>query len=150
MLNRDYKEILQYLNEEKAEFLIVGAYAMASHGFPRSTGDFDIWVNPTPANASRVYRALAAFGAPLQDVTPADFEEQGIIYQIGVEPCRIDIITMISGGISFSEAAKRAVKADFDGEPMAVLSIDDLITNKLATGRPKDVEDVRLLKKNHS
>lgn len=77
--------------------MVVGAYALATHGLPRSTADFDIWVNPTPENSAKVYRALAVFEAPLTDVTPIDFAEEGVIFQIGVVPCRIDIITKISG-----------------------------------------------------
>ena len=108
MLNHDYKEMLQCLATEGTEFLIVGAYALAAHGIPRSTADFDIWVNPTAENSVKVYRALATFGAPLADVTPRDFAEEGVIFQIGVVPCRIDIITKISGNISFSEARSHA------------------------------------------
>lgn len=150
MLNQDYKEMLQCLNEKEVEFLVVGAYALAVHGFPRSTADFDIWVNPTPENAVNIYRALAKFGAPLKDISPTDFVEKGIIFQIGVEPCRIDIITMISGGIDFAEAVLRAVRIDLGDVIMPILSIDDLIANKLATGRPKDLEDAQLLKKHYS
>lgn len=147
MLNQDYKEMLLRLNEEKAEFIIVGAYAMAAHGFPRSTADFDIWVNPTKENSLRVCRALARFGAPMQDISEDTFTEKGIIYQIGVAPCRIDIITEISGNISFPEASSQAVTIDFGSVAAPILSVNNLITNKLAIGRPKDLEDADLLKK---
>ncbi len=146
MLNQDYKEMLQCLAAENAEFLIVGAYALAAHGIPRSTADFDIWVNPTTENSLNVYRALAAFGAPLADVTPTDFAEEGVIFQIGVVPCRIDIITKISGNISFPDASSQANVIQFDQVPLPILSFEHLLTNKLATGRPKDLEDVKLLK----
>lgn len=150
MLNQDYKEMLQCLADEAVEFLIVGAYALAAHGIPRSTADFDIWVNPTSENSQRVYRALATFGAPLDSVTPADFAEEGVLFQIGVVPCRIDIITKISGDISFSTAMSQAETVDFDNVSMPILSLDNLLTNKEATGRPKDIEDVKLLKKHQS
>jgi hypothetical protein len=146
MLNRDYQDILQCLAEEHAEFIVVGAYALAAHGFPRSTADFDIWVNPTEANAIKVYRALTRFGAPLQDVSPTDFAEEGIMFQIGVAPCRIDIITKISGDIPFVDAVSHAEKIVFGDVTMPILSLDDLIKNKLATGRQKDQADVALLK----
>lgn len=146
MLNRDYKEMLQCLAAEGAEFLIVGAYALAAHGLPRSTADFDIWVNPTPENSLNVYRALARFGAPLAEVTPRDFAEKGVIFQIGVVPCRIDILTEISGNIAFSEARSHAEIIQLDDVQLPILSFDHLLTNKLATGRPKDIEDVKLLK----
>ncbi|MEZ4527527.1 MAG: nucleotidyltransferase [Desulfobacterales bacterium] len=148
MLNQDYKEMLQYLQEEGAEFLIVGAYAMAAHGFPRSTADFDIWVNPAKKNAMRVFRALAKFGAPMQGVSPADFEKPDTVFQIGVAPCRIDIITTISGNIDFDEAFSRAEHHTFKDICLPILSIDDLIHNKMAAGRSKDLEDVKFLKKN--
>ncbi len=145
MLNRDYKEMLYCFAAEEAEYLVVGAYALAAHGFPRGTADMDIWVNPTRENAMKVYRALARFGAPLDDVSPEDFAKEGIIFQIGVAPCRIDILTSISGGISFQEARSHADIIDLEDVQMPILSIDHLLTNKLATGRPKDQEDVRLL-----
>jgi len=147
MLNPDYKEMLQCLDAERAEFLVVGAYALAAHGLPRSTADFDIWVNPTPENSTKIYRALAVFGAPLSDVTPMDFAEEGVIFQIGVVPCRIDIITKISGDISFSEARSQAEVIQLDDGQMPILSLGHLLTNKLATGRTKDIEDVKLLKR---
>lgn len=150
MLNQDYKEMLQCLAAEEAEFLVVGAYALAAHGIPRSTADFDIWVNPTAENSLKVYRALAVFGAPLDDVTPTDFAEEGVIFQIGVVPCRIDIITKISGNITFTDAVSQADVVQFDDVQMPILSLDDLLTNKLAIGRPKDLEDVKLLKKHYS
>ncbi len=150
MINQDYKEMLQSLHEEQAEFLVVGAYALAAHGFPRGTADFDIWVNPTQENSERVYRALAKFGASLTNISPADFSEYGLIFQIGVVPCRIDIITKISGDISFSEALAHAERVDFCDVIMPILSIEDIIKNKSATGRPKDQEDVKMLKSRHS
>jgi hypothetical protein len=146
MLNRDYKEMLQCFTEEGVEYLVVGAYAMAAHGYPRSTGDMDLWIRPTPENAARVYRALAKFGAPLKDISPADFQVQEMTFQIGVAPCRIDVITSISGGIAFDQAAACAEKADLGELEVPVLSRGDLIKNKIATGRPKDMEDADLLR----
>jgi hypothetical protein len=97
MLNKDYREMLQCLLEENVRFLLVGAYAVAVHGFPRATKDIDFFVWATPENAANLVRALTKFGAPLHDISEADFSSEGIIFQIGNSPRRIDIITNISG-----------------------------------------------------
>ena len=99
MLNQDYKEMLEALKEHDVDFILVGAYALAAQGYPRSTLDIDIWVAPTEINSKKIYKALAEFGAPLNDINEATFKEKGVIFQIGVAPCRIDIITEISGEI---------------------------------------------------
>jgi hypothetical protein len=90
-LNRDFVEILSALCAAGAEFLIIGAHALAAHGVPRATGDLDIWVRPTAANAERVLTALRNFGAPLFDLTAADLARADTVFQIGIVPCRIDI-----------------------------------------------------------
>jgi hypothetical protein len=140
-LNRDFAEMLSALFAEKAEFIVVGAHAMAAHGFPRATGDLDVWVRPTKENADRVWRALAAFGAPLGDLRSSDLVAGDLIFQIGVVPCRIDVITQIDG-VEFASAWERRGIIDIGGTPVPVLSLQDLITNKRATGRPKDLADV--------
>jgi len=96
-MNRDFAEMLNALSAEGAEVLVVGAYAVAGHGLPRATGDIDLWVRPTPENAARVWRALERFGAPRSRLTPASFTEPDIVYQIGLPPNRIDILTTIDG-----------------------------------------------------
>lgn len=96
-MNPDFVEILSALSAARAEFLIVGAHALAAHGHPRATGDLDIWVNPTRANGQRVLQALATFGAPLGDLTLDDLTQPDTVFQIGVAPCRVDIMTGISG-----------------------------------------------------
>ncbi len=93
MLNEDYKDMLHALSVEKAKFILVGAYALAAHGYPRATMDIDIWVKPSPKNADAVLRALRRFGAPLHNLTREDLQKDGTIFQIGVAPRRIDIIT---------------------------------------------------------
>ena len=102
-LNRDYNDILSALSAEGAEFLIVGAYALAAHGIPRATGDIDIWVRPTPENAMRVMRALKRFGAALLDLTEDDLATADTVFQMGVAPSRIDMMTGISG-VTFEQA----------------------------------------------
>jgi len=144
MLNQDYKEMLSILLENKVDFLLVGAYAMAAHGFPRATADIDIFVRPSFDNAKKIFNALANFGAPLDGVTIDDFKKLGTIFQIGVIPRRIDIITDIDG-VSFEEAFKDRTIVDMEGLKVPVISKQILIVNKKATGRDKDLLDARRL-----
>ena len=146
MLNDDYKEMLQLLLEERVKFLVVGAYALGVHGYPRATGDIDIWVEPVLENARKVMRVLNRFGAPLFDVTEQDFAKKGTIFQIGVVPRRIDIITAIDG-VEFPAAYARKEITVVEELEIPVLSLQDLITNKECTGREKDALDVTMLKK---
>ena len=144
MLNEDYKEMLQCLVDEKVKFLLVGAYALAAHGYPRATMDIDLWVWPSPQNAAAVLRALGRFGAPLHGITAADLEKDDTIYQIGVAPRRIDIITSASG-LRFEETFARATEIEIEGIQVHVPTVDDLIRNKRASGRTKDRADVEAL-----
>ena len=144
MLNEDYKDMLHALVDEKVSFLLVGAYALAAHGYPRATMDIDIWVMPAPDNADSVMRAIQRFGAPLHDLTKADLEKGGTVFQIGVAPRRIDIITSASG-LRFEEAYSRSSVVVIEGFEVRVLSVDDLIRNKRAAGRTKDLADAEAL-----
>lgn len=144
MLNEDYRDILQALSAEQAKFLLVGAYALAAHGYPRATLDIDIWVMPSPENAAAVLRALQRFGAPLQLVTREDFMRDDTVFQLGVAPRRIDLITGASG-LKFEDADARAVTVEIEGLQIRVLSLADLIVNKRASGRTKDLADVEAL-----
>ena len=144
MLNSDYKDILSILSEKKVKFLLIGAYAMAAHGYPRSTMDIDLWIMPDPENALLVMHALLAFGAPVEDLSPEDFEKEDLIFQIGIAPRRIDILTSIDG-LKFEEAFARSEIISIEDIPIHVLSIPDLIINKRATGRIKDLADVESL-----
>ena len=146
MLNEDYKEMLQSLLDQKVEFIVVGAYALAAHGFPRATGDMDIWIKPNEKNSKKVYKALARFGAPINEIREDEFSQPGLIFQIGVVPRRIDIITKIDA-VEFDEADSDKIFVDIDHLKIPVLSIDKLIKNKMATGREKDLLDAKLLKK---
>src|ERR1051326_4494438 len=96
-MNRDFRDLLAEFNAQGVEYLIVGAYALAAHGHVRATKDLDVWVRPDAENAKRVLRALKEFGAPLHDLTDADLANPGTVFQIGVPPLRIDVITMIDG-----------------------------------------------------
>lgn len=144
MLNQDYKEMLQCLLEENVKFLLIGAYALAVHGFPRATKDIDFFVWPTPENAANLMQALTKFGAPLQDISAADFASEGVIFQIGNSPRRIDIVTRIDG-ISFDVAHAHRKTIAVEGMQVPVISLDDLIINKRASGRIQDLADVERL-----
>jgi hypothetical protein len=143
-VNRDFAEMLSALSEAGAEFLIVGAHALAAHGIARATGDIDIWVKPTQENAERVMRALIVFGAPLKNLTVDDLTKTDTVFQIGVEPCRVDILSGISG-VQFADAWSRRLVLDIEGMSVPVLSREDFVTNKRASGRPKDLLDLELL-----
>jgi hypothetical protein len=144
MLNDDYKDMLRALSGEKVEFLLVGAYAMAAHGHVRATGDMDIWVMPSPENAQAVLRAPGHFGTPLFDLTAEDLQKEGTVFQIGVAPRRVDILTAATG-LRFQDAFARSICADIDGIEVHILSREDLIANKRATGRTKDLGDAEAL-----
>jgi hypothetical protein len=143
-MNRDFAEMLSALSAAGAEYLVVGAHALAAHGRPRATGDLDIWVRPTSGNADRVWLALVRFGAPLSALKKEDLTTPGIVFQIGVEPVRIDILTAIDG-VDFEGAWTRRVVVDIDGQSVPLLGKDDLIRNKRAAGRPQDLADVAAL-----
>lgn len=136
--------MLGALCDQQAEFLVVGAYAMAAHGFPRATGDIDIWVRPTPENAEKVWAALLAFGSPLFNLTKQDLCEPGIVFQMGLPPNRIDILTRITG-VEFEQAWGERLEIVLEGRSIPVLGRDDLLHNKLSTGRTKDLVDAQML-----
>lgn len=143
-MNRDFVEMLSALSAAGVKFLIVGAHALAAHGAPRATGDLDIWVQATAENAARVLTALRQFGAPLLDLSEADLCAEDTVFQIGVPPSRIDILTGISG-VGFDDAWER--RMDIAIGPLTVSTIGrlDFIENKKACGRPKDLLDLELL-----
>jgi len=143
-MNRDFVEMLFALCEARAEFLIVGAHALAAYGPPRYTGDIDIWIRPTPSNAARVLAALREFGAPLSDLTADDLTRAGTVFQMGVAPRRIDILTSISG-VVFDDAWPRRVPLKIEDLEVSTIGRDDFVANKRAAGRPKDLLDIALL-----
>jgi hypothetical protein len=140
-LNPDFRDMLSAFNDEGVEYLLVGAYALAVHGLPRATGDMDLWVRPAPANAQRTLAALRRFGAPLADLTPEDLARPGTIFQIGVAPNRIDLLTSIDA-VEFEEAWRNRMASTVAGIAVPVLSRADFVRNKRAVGRPKDLADV--------
>lgn len=146
MLHPDFSDMLSALSDAGAEFLVVGAHALAAHGAPRATGDLDVWVRPTPENAERVLHALVAFGAPMQNLSAADFFRPDHVVQIGVEPVRVDLLTAIEA-VAFDEAWAERETAEVGGLSLPVLSRRHLIQNKRATGRPQDRADVERLER---
>jgi hypothetical protein len=144
--SQNFKELLLLLNECLVEYLVVGGYAVMRYSEPRFTKDLDIWVDHSPENSRRVFSALARFGAPLRHdgITEETFSEERTVYQIGVPPIRVDILTSISGCV-FQDAWVRRVPGTMYGVPVHFISLRDLITNKTASGRAGDLEHLGLL-----
>jgi hypothetical protein len=140
-MNPDFVDLLRAFAAADVRFLIVGAYALALHGRPRATGDLDVWVEPTPENAARVIRALEDFGAPMSRISEADFAQPGIVYQIGVPPGRIDILTELTG-LSFGEAWPGRLRRPFGDIEADFIGRDAFLRNKRAIGRAKDLGDI--------
>ena len=140
-MNRDFAEMLAALSAAGADFMVIGAYAVAVYARPRATGDLDIWIRSTPDNAARVWAALSAFGAPLHELTRDDLATDDLVFQIGVAPNRIDLLTTISG-VSFDDAWNRRTTVELWGLAVPVIGRDDLITSKRAAGRPRDLADL--------
>lgn len=147
-MNKDFRDILALLQAEGASFLIVGAHALAVHGYLRATGDLDLWVRPDPENAQRVWRALLRFGAPVDalNLSQSDLEKPGIVFQIGLPPRRIDILTEISG-VEFAEGWTTRVMQVVDDLEVPFLGREALVRNKRESGRDKDLADLRALTK---
>jgi hypothetical protein len=143
-MNQDFVDLLRAFIDRNVRFLLVGAYALAVHGRPRATGDLDIWVDATPDNAARVMQALADFGAPLTQVTEADFARPGVVFQMGLPPGRIDVLTQLTG-LTFDEAWPTRTQAAVGPVTVNVIGRDAFIKNKRATGRAKDLGDVESL-----
>jgi len=143
-MNPHFAAILRLFHEENVEFLVIGAHALAAHGHVRATLDIDLWVRPTPENARRVWRALERFRAPLSKMEIGDFAEPEVLYQIGVPPSRIDIMTSVTG-LDFDTAWPRRIMAAFAGIEVPVLGGEDLRASKRAAGRLKDLADLEEL-----
>ena len=143
---QEYQDVLRELVRFGARFLVVGAHALSAHGVPRATIDLDIWIGADEDNAARVYQALSAFGAPLDDlaITPADFTRPDVVTQFGLPPLRVDILTSVSG-LDFESAWKARVHGEIEGIRVPILDRGSFIANKRASGRKKDLADLELL-----
>lgn len=139
----DFKELLSLLNAHGVEYLLVGGYAVAYHGYPRATQDLDLWISIHPDNAKRLVAALDEFiGA--SDIRPEQFLEEGRILRMGMPPLRVDITNHISG-VDFADCYARRIVDHLAGVPVNIVSLDDLKANKRASGRPKDLADLSYL-----
>jgi len=143
-IGRDFEELLCAFTDGGVRFLVVGGYAVSSHGYPRATKDLDLWIEASPANARRAWQALANFGMPLGDIRPADLAAEGPWLQFGRAPGRVDILTSIDA-VKFAEAWTRRSLRPFGSIRVPVLSLDDLIRNKRAAGRLQDLADAERL-----
>lgn len=144
-VNPDFKDLLHHLNAAKIRYLVVGAYAVIHHTEPRYTKDIDIWIATDPENAKKTYEVLEEFGAPVEQITPEDLTNPNLVYQIGVEPNRIDIMMGLKG-IGFEEAWKNKEISTYGDEKIYFLGFDDLFKVKVAAGRPTDKIDVEELR----
>lgn len=143
-IHPDFRELLASFNARGVEYLLVGAHALAFHGAPRLTGDLDVWVRPTPSNARRVTAALADFGFGDLGLTNEDFEVPDQVVQLGYPPVRVDLMTSLSG-VSWDDAWRGRQPSVLDDVPVAFLGRTQLVANKRATGRRKDLADLEAL-----
>jgi hypothetical protein len=143
-INPDFRDLFAALNASGARYLLVGGYALAVHAVPRFTKDLDVWIDPSPENASRVMAALVQFGAPTQSLDEADLATPGIVFQMGIPPNRIDIVTSIDG-VAFDDAWAARVSTTYGDQTVAAIGRAHLIANKRATGRAQDALDADLL-----
>lgn len=144
MFSQDFKEFVELLNNLKAEYLVVGGYAVGIHGHPRYTGDLDIWLNPTPENAQRVLDCVDEFGFSSFGLSIQDFTKEGNIVQLGYPPLRIDLLTQIDG-VTFDECFKNKKEVEIEGLVVNFIGYQDLLKNKKESGRLRDIDDINNL-----
>lgn len=143
-LSRDFKEFIEFLNQNEVRYLVVGGYAVSFHGYPRYTKDLDIWIQVSADNADRVVRAITDFGFASLGLKQEDFLQPGVIVQIGYPPLRIDLLTQPSG-VDFASCYANKIAIDLDGLKVDVIGLEDLKTNKRASGRTQDMLDLENL-----
>lgn len=143
-MNSDFNELLSLFNDNAVRYLVVGGYAVMLYTEPRYTKDLDLWIDASADNASKVFRALAEFGAPLAGLSAQDFTHRGFVYQLGVPPVRVDILMSVDG-VEFSEAWEGRTEGDFGGQKVWYIGRAELVKNKQASGRHIDLHDVDLL-----
>lgn len=141
LLNSDFRDILSAFCEEKVEFMLVGAYAVAAHGLPRAAGDIDLWIKCSDSNANRVWSALAKFGAPLSDLSKTDLVRPDTVVQLGATPRRIDILTNITG-VDYQDAEAERLIIEIEGMKIPVIGLSPSFRTRKAVGRPQDKADV--------
>ncbi len=146
-VNSDFTDLLKIFSDNNVRYLIIGGYAVIQYAEPRYTKDLDLWISTDTVNAAAVYKALREFGAPLANLTADDFAEEGYFYQMGVPPVRVDILMGIPG-VAFEAAWQKRVEIDFEGLSVSFIAKEDLIAAKLASGRPQDLIDAKMLSNN--
>jgi hypothetical protein len=147
-MHRDFRELFSCLNAEGVRYLVVGGYAVSLHSEPRATKDLDIFVDPQPPNAAALFRALAAFGAPLAGMASETLLQPGSFFRMGVPPVMVDILPYIAG-VEFEGAWARRTETIIDQETglrASFISAQDLIAAKLASGRAQDIADAEALR----
>jgi hypothetical protein len=144
--NPDFRDLFAAFNAARVKYLLVGGYALAFHGRPRFTKDLDVWLAADARNAERAYAALDAFGAPMDQISVDDLARPGLIFQIGVAPNRIDVLTSIDG-VTFDDAWSERQDTRYSDQPVPVISRKHLIANKRSSGRPQDLLDADELEK---
>jgi predicted nucleotidyltransferase len=145
MFSQDFREFIELLIKHKAEYLIVGGYAVGVHGHPRYTGDLDIWINPSPQNAELILQCVNEFGFSSYGLTQSDFIKQGNVIQLGYPPLRIDLLTEIDG-VTFEECYENRKEVVIDDLNVNFIGYEDLLKNKRESGRPRDIDDIDNLK----
>ena len=141
MWSQDFKEFVELLNRHEVEYLIVGGYALGIHGYPRYTGDLDVWINPTPENGRKMILVMDGFGFASMGLTWQDFSASGNVIQMGHPPFRIDVLTQ-PDGVEFGECYSRRILVEYQGVELSVIGLEDFKKNKRASGRPKDLLDL--------
>jgi len=144
MLNQDFREFIQLLNDNQARYLVVGGYAVALHGYPRYTKDLDVWIEMTPHNATRVVLALQKFGFGSLGLKEQDFLEADTIIQLGYPPRRIDLLTTLPG-VDFDNCFAKRMVVELDSVPVNFIDLESLKKNKRAAARAQDLADIENL-----
>lgn len=145
MFSQDFKEFIELLIKNRAEYLIVGGYAVGIHGHPRYTGDLDVWLNPTQQNAELILKSVNEFGFSSFELKLEDFTKPGNVIQLGYPPLRIDLLTEIDG-VTFKECFDNRKEVTIDGLEVNFIGYEDLLKNKKESGRPRDMDDIDNLK----
>lgn len=145
MFSEDFKEFVELLNKNDAEYLIVGGYAVGVHGHPRYTGDLDIWLNPTEKNAHKIVNCVNEFGFGSFGLKWEDFTKENNVVQLGYPPLRIDLLSSIDG-VTFTECYQNRKIVDIDGISFNFIGYQDLVKNKQSSGRPRDIDDIENMK----
>lgn len=143
-LPQDFKDFLKLLKSHEVRYLLIGGYAVIYHGFPRATGDMDVWVAVSPDNASKLVDVLKDFGFEVPDLSPNPFLEEGKVIRMGLPPIRLEILTSVSG-VSFEECFNSRIVERIDDVEINIISLEFLKKNKKASGRYKDLNDLENL-----